>query len=64
MINRVERLKNFSNWTGCSKGHQKMDYANVMRAAVELGPPRLREKGYLFKSATYSFRLKIIFFPL
>ncbi|GMR42016.1 hypothetical protein PMAYCL1PPCAC_12211, partial [Pristionchus mayeri] len=37
------------HYIGYVKSQQKMDYANVMRAAVELGPVWIREKGYLFK---------------
>ncbi|KAF8359102.1 slc-36.2, partial [Pristionchus pacificus] len=37
------------HYIGYVKSQQKMDYANVMRAAVELGPVWIREKGYIFK---------------
>ncbi|VDK66294.1 unnamed protein product, partial [Anisakis simplex] len=38
-----------SHYTCFRKGQQKMDYANVMRTAVELGPECIREYGYFAK---------------
>ncbi|KAE9420012.1 hypothetical protein Angca_005684, partial [Angiostrongylus cantonensis] len=33
----------------CSKGRDRIDYANIMRGAVEMGPSWICHKGYFFK---------------
>lgn len=42
----------------CSRnGRDLIDYANIMRGAVELGPEWLRHKGYFFKLVTFNLFL-------
>lgn len=36
-------------FTVSSKSQPRMDYANVMRSAVELGPEWIRHRGYFWK---------------
>uniref|UniRef100_A0A1I7XKI3 Aa_trans domain-containing protein n=1 Tax=Heterorhabditis bacteriophora TaxID=37862 RepID=A0A1I7XKI3_HETBA len=38
------------HYIGFLKSQQRMDYANVMRSAVEIGPPWIRDHGYFWKT--------------
>ncbi|VDL86869.1 unnamed protein product [Nippostrongylus brasiliensis] len=37
------------HYIGYLKSQPRLDYANVMRSAVELGPPWIRDRGYFWK---------------
>ncbi|PAV83049.1 hypothetical protein WR25_02583 [Diploscapter pachys] len=38
-----------AHFIGSRNGRDLMDYANIMRGAVEMGPPSLKRHGYFFK---------------
>ena len=46
---RVDTAKRAIKVTIYRHGREAIDYANIMRGAVEVGPPFIRRHGYFFK---------------
>ncbi|KAK5973107.1 Proton-coupled amino acid transporter 4 [Trichostrongylus colubriformis] len=45
----TRQLVHAAHYIGYLKSQPRLDYANVMRSAVEIGPPWIRDRGYFWK---------------